>query len=98
MAETEGQDKGVGAWVDVGAIRHLAKHASANIAALLLLALFDWLLHLLESAGVIPERAAAIFEWIDFWTMVVIFVLFGLQTIAFFSRRTLNGSSSLILA
>ena len=80
--ETEGQSKGIRGWVDVDAIRHLAKHISSNIAALLPLALFDWLLHFLGKAEILSASEAGILEFIDFWTMVVVFVFFGLKTIA----------------
>ena len=96
--ETEDQNTGLRGWVDVEAVRHLLKHASANIVALLILALFAWLLHVLDKANLFPNHFATLFEWIDLSTMTVVFILFGVQTIKFFVRRMFNGSISLILA
>ena len=97
MAEPE-ENHGIRGWVDVEGIRHLVKHASASVAALLLLALFAWLLHLIDNADVLPKPFASILEWIDLGTMAIVFILFGAKTIRYFGGRISDDSSHHILA
>ena len=95
---SEDKTGGIRGWVDVEAIRHLVKHASASLAALLLLALFAWLLHLIDNAELLPKLFVSILEWTDLGTMAIVFVLFGAKTIKYFAGRISDDSTHCLLA